>query len=149
MSGERRGNGGRDWGNIDWSNIDFSTFGGRRRGRPPTGLAVIVAVALLVLVLIPFLAGPLVGFLTDLLWFRSVGLESVYLLRYTAAFWAFVLFFLASFAFMAINLYFALRPQMRRLVVEEGRRPRGALALTLRLLPVLLVAVFNTAISVY
>ena len=34
--------------------------------------------------LVPFLVGPRIGFLTDLLWFRSLGLESVYLVRYSA-----------------------------------------------------------------
>ena len=84
---------------------------------------------------------PLISFLTDLLWFRSLGLENVYLLRFTASFWAFVAFLLAFFVFAIPNLYFALRPALPRLVVDvvaAGPR-RSALATTLRLLPLLLV----------
>jgi hypothetical protein len=138
-----RGRGGdgedRDRWEIDWSNIDFSTFGRRRRNQPPGALIVGLTILAVLFVLIPFLVGPLIAFLTDLLWFRSLGLESVYLVRYTAGFWAFVAFFLAFFVFATINLYFALRPRLRRVVVEEGGRPTGALVITLRLLPLLLI----------
>ncbi len=137
----RPGGDGEEQGrwDIDWSNIDFSTFGGRRRSQPPGGLIVALTIIAVLFVVVPFLVGPLIAFLTDLLWFRSLGLESVYLVRYTAGFWAFVVFFIAFFVFSAINLYFALRPRARRAVVEEGGRPAGALAITLRLLPILLV----------
>ncbi len=127
-------------GDIDWSNIDLTAFGRRRRGgQPPSGIVVALTIIAIVAILIPFLVGPLISFLTDLLWFRSLGFESVYLVRYTAGFWAFVAFFLASFLFAAINLYFALRPRVRAAVIEQGRRGPGALALTLRLLPILLI----------
>ena len=138
-----RGDGERDPWQIDWSNIDFSTFGRRRRaGGPPAGLAVLGTVLVLLFIVAPLIFGPLVAFLTDLLWFRSLGFENVYLLRYQAGFWAFVAFFLAFFVFSAINLYFALRPRARRIVVDEESRPAGALALTLRLLPLLLIPSF-------
>ena len=143
----RRGGNGEDRGpeergpfDIDWSNVDLTSFGRRRRsGQPPSGLIVVLTLIAVLALLIPFLVGPLVGFLTDLLWFRSLGLESVYLVRYQAGFWAFLWAFLAFFVFAAVNLYFALRPRLRSAVVEEGRRPGGALALTLRLLPILLI----------
>src|SRR3989304_5886482 len=135
-----RGRGGdgeeRDRWDIDWSNIDFSTFGRRRRGQPPSGLVVGLTVAALVVVPLPFLVGPIVSFLTDLLWFRSLGFESVYLLRYQAGFGAFVAFLLAFLVFSAVNLYFALRPRLRRAVVGGGGRPTGALVLPPRPLPV-------------
>ncbi|MDE3101873.1 MAG: UPF0182 family protein [Chloroflexota bacterium] len=125
---------------IDWSKIDFSTFGRRRHAaQPPSGIVVIFAVLLFLLVLVPLLVGPLVAFFTDLQWFRSLGLESVYLLRYQAGVWAFLGFFLAFYLFGAVNLYFALRPRVRAAVVEQGRRPMGALTLTLKLLPVVAI----------
>ena len=137
----RRGGDGEERGpfDIDWSNVDLTSFGRRRRGNPPSGLIVVLTLVLVAALLIPFLVGPLVGFLTDLLWFRSLGLESVYLVRYQAGFWAFLWALLAFFFFAAINLYFALRPRMRRVVVEQGQRSGGALALTLRLLPLVLI----------
>jgi hypothetical protein len=140
----RRGGDGEERGpfDIDWSNVDLTSFGRRRGGRPPSGLIVILTVVAVVFLLVPFFVGPLIGFLTDLLWFRSLGLESVYLVRYTAGFWAFVWSFLAFFLFAAVNLYFALRPRLRRAVVEAGARPGSALALTLRLLPILLIPSF-------
>ncbi|MBM4433733.1 MAG: UPF0182 family protein [Chloroflexi bacterium] len=139
--GGGRGGDGEERGGfeIDWSNIDFSTFGRRHRSQPPGGLIVVLTVLAVLFVVLPFVVGPLIRFLTDLLWFRSLGLESVYLIRYQAGFWAFVAFFTAFFVFAAINLYFALRPKVRAAVVEGGGRPAGALALTLRLLPVLLI----------
>ncbi|MDE3113037.1 MAG: UPF0182 family protein [Chloroflexota bacterium] len=124
---------------IDWSKIDFSTFGRRRSSQPPSGIVVIFAVLLFLFVLIPLVVGPLIGFFTDLQWFRTLGLESVYLLRYQAGFWAFLGSFLVFYLFGAINLYFALRPRVRAAVVVQGRRPMGALALTLKLLPVVAV----------
>jgi hypothetical protein len=128
----------RPW-DIDWSNIDLTTFGRRRRSQPPNGVILVLTVIAIVAILIPFIVGPLITFLTDLLWFRSLGLESVYLVRYTAGFWAFVVFFLSFFLFAALNLYFALRPRTRQPVVEQRPRPGGALATTLRLLPLLLI----------
>jgi uncharacterized membrane protein (UPF0182 family) len=93
--------------------------------------------------ILPLLFSPLVGFLTDLLWFRSLGLEDVFLRRYTAGFWAFVVFFVAFFLIALPNLYAALRPQVPRLVVDQSApRRAGALALTLRLMPILLVPAF-------
>lgn len=134
----RGGNGEeRDRREIDWSNIDFSTFAGRRG--PPGGLVILAVVVLMLVVLLPFVVGPLLSFLTDLLWFRSLGFESVYLVRYQAGFSAFVVFFLAFFLFAAVNLYFALRPRLRERVVDARGRRGGALALTLRLLPLLLI----------
>src|SRR5919204_124700 len=95
----RGGDGGRDWGSIDWSNIDLSTFGRGAGVRGPSRRAVGLTLVLVLLLLFPLLFSPLVAFLTDLLWFRSLGLEDVYLRRYTAAFWAFVAFFLLFFFF--------------------------------------------------
>ncbi len=137
----RRGGGGeeREPFDIDWSKIDFSTFGGRRRAQPPSGIVVFFAILLLLFVIVPLIVGPLVAFFTDLQWFRSLGLESVYLLRYQAGFWAFLAFFLAFYLFGAVNLYFALRPRVRAAVVQQGRRPTGAFALTLKLLPVVAI----------
>jgi uncharacterized membrane protein (UPF0182 family) len=92
---------------------------------------------------VPIVFSPLVGFLTDLLWFRSLGLEDVFLRRYTAGFWAFIVFLLAFFFLALPNLYFALRPQVTRLIVDtDAPRRAGALALTLRLMPILLVPAF-------
>ncbi|HET8568203.1 MAG TPA: UPF0182 family protein [Candidatus Limnocylindria bacterium] len=136
--------GPRDWGNIDWSNFDLSTLGrGRRRQRPPSGAGVVVAVVVLLLFVLPLLVGPLIAFLTDLLWFRSLGFEDVFLRRYSAAFAAFAVFFLAFFLFAIPNLYLALRPQVPRVVIDaEAPRPASPLATTLRLLPFLLVPSF-------
>ena len=136
------GDGGRDWGSIDWSNIDLSGFGRRRPGGPggTGGRGTLVGILVAALFLLPLVVAPLISFLTDLLWFRSLGLENVYLLRFTASFWAFVAFFLAFFVFAIPNLYFALRPALPRLVVDVSAGPRrSALATTLRLLPLLLV----------
>ncbi len=137
----RRGGNGeeREPFDIDWSKIDFSTFGGRRRSQPPSGIVVFFGVLLLLFVVVPLIVGPLVAFFTDLLWFRSLGLESVYLVRYQAGFWAFIAFFLAFYVFGAVNLYFALRPRVRAAVVVQGKRPTGALTLTLRLLPIVAI----------
>ncbi len=86
--------------------------------------------------------GPFVAFLTDLLWFRSLGLESVYLRRFTAGFYAFAVFGAVFFVIALPNLYFALRPQMPRVVVDAERRRRGALSTTLRLMWLLLIPAF-------
>lgn len=137
------GQGGRDFGSIDWSNIDLSAFGRRRGPRGPVTRGTVVGLLVAAVFLLPLLVSPFVAFLTDLLWFRSLGLESVYLLRFTASFWAFLAFFLAFFAFAVPNLYAALRPAVPRLVVDVAApRPRGAFVLTLRLLPILLVPSF-------
>src|SRR5205814_1499595 len=139
----RGGDGGRDWGNIDWSNIDLSGFGrGGDRITGPSRRFVILAIVIFLILLIPVLIGPLVGFLTDLLWFRSLGLESVYLRRYTAAFYAFAVFGAAFFVLALPNVYFALRPQVPRVVVDAERRRRGALPTTLRLMWLLLIPAF-------
>ena len=92
----RRGDGGPDWGNIDWQNFDIRQLGGRggRIARPPARRSIAVIVVLVLIFLIPIVFSPLVAFLTDLLWFRSLGLEDVYLRRYTAGFWAFIAFLL-------------------------------------------------------
>ena len=127
----RGGNGGRDWGSIDWSNIDLSNFGRGTRVRGPSRRAVALVILLVALLLFPLFISPLVAFVTDLLWFRSLGLEDVYLRRYTAAFWAFAAFFLIFFVLALPNLYFALRPQVPRVVVgkqwrcERCRRQSG------------------------
>ena len=140
----RNGPGRGDWGNIDWSRVDLPGLrraGGPRRPRSPASTAIIIVV--LAIFLLPLLFGPIVGFLTDLLWFRSLGLEAVFLRRYTAGFWAFVVFLLAFFFLALPNLYFALRPQVTRIVVDsDAPRRTGALALTLRLMPFLLVPSF-------
>ncbi len=142
----RRGNGGPEWGNIDWSSFDLGKLGAGRKsargGKPPTKRAVGVTVFFLVLILFPLVFAPLVGFLTDLLWFRSLGLEDVYLRRYTAAFWAFITFFLLFFAIALPNLYFALRPQVPHVVVDAARPRPSALADTLRWMWLLLVPAF-------
>src|SRR5437879_11962193 len=107
----RGGDGGRDWGNIDWSNIDLSGFGrGGDRITGPSRRVIVLAIVIFVLLLIPVLIGPFVSFLTDLLWFRSLGLESVYLRRFTAGFYAFAVF-AAVFFILAIPIaYVAPRP---------------------------------------
>src|SRR5437879_10716667 len=129
----RGGNGGRDWGSIDWSNIDLSNFGRGTRVRGPSRRAVALVILLVAILLFPLFISPLVAFVTDLLWFRSLGLEDVYLRRYTAAFWAFVAFFLIFFVIALPHPYFALRPQVPRVVVDVHRRRRGgARGLTLR-----------------
>jgi uncharacterized membrane protein (UPF0182 family) len=141
---DKRGNGERDWGNIDWSNLDLSSLRTRRGGtpRPPSGRGIAIAIVVLFLLLVPLLLLPLNEFLTDLLWFRSLGLEDVYLRRYTAGFWAFVAFFLIFFALALPNLYLALRPQVPRVVVEAERPRPSPLAQTLRLLWVLTIPAF-------
>jgi uncharacterized membrane protein (UPF0182 family) len=141
----RNGPGRSDWGNIDWSRVDLP--GLRRSGgprRPANRVSTVITIVVLAAFLLPLIFSPLVGFLTDLLWFRSLGLEDVYLRRYTAGFWAFLVFLLAFFFLALPNLYFALRPQVPRLVVESSptRRRAGALATTLRVMPFLLVPAF-------
>src|SRR5256712_9937710 len=133
------GGGGRDWGNIDWSNIDLSGFGRGTRVPGPSRRAVLITAVLVVLILIPLFIGPIVGFLTDLLWFRSLGLEAVYLRRFTAGFYAFAVFAAVFFILAMPNLYFALRPQVPRVVVDAERRRRGALSSTLRYMWLLLI----------
>src|SRR5207247_578866 len=82
--------GGRDWGSIDWSNIDLSGFGsGRNRIPGPSRRFVFFAIIAFLLLLIPVFVGPFIGFLTYLLWFRSLGLASVYLRRFPAVFYVF------------------------------------------------------------
>ncbi|HEV2010443.1 MAG TPA: UPF0182 family protein, partial [Candidatus Limnocylindria bacterium] len=140
----RNGPGRGDWGNIDWSRVDLPGLR-RARGprRPANRLSTVITIVVLVLFLVPLLFAPIVGFLTDLLWFRSLGLEDVFLRRYTAGFWAFVVFLIAFFLIALPNLYFALRPQVPRIVVDtDAPRRTGALALTLRIMPVLLVPAF-------
>jgi len=139
----RGGDGGRDWGSIDWSNIDLSGFGsGRNRISGPSRRFVFIAIIAFFVLLIPVFVGPLISFLTDLLWFRSLGLESVYLRRYTAGFYAFLAFGALFFVIALPNLYFALRPQMPRVVVEAERRRRGAVSTTLRFMWLLLIPAF-------
>src|SRR5438309_340852 len=138
----RGGDGGRDWGNIDWSNIDLSGFGRGTRVPGPSRRAVLITAVLVILILIPLFIGPIVGFLTDLLWFRSLGLEAVYLRRFTASFYAFGIFALVFFVLALPNLYFALRPQVPRVVVDAERRRRGALRTTLRFMWLLLIPAF-------
>jgi uncharacterized membrane protein (UPF0182 family) len=141
---DKRGNGERDWGNIDWSNLDLSSLRTRRggTGRPPSGRGVAIAIVIFFLLLVPLLLLPLNEFLTDLLWFRSLGYEDVYLRRYTAGFWAFVAFFLIFFLVAVPNLYLALRPQVPRVVVDTDRPRPSALAQTLRLLWVIVIPAF-------
>ncbi|MEP6694482.1 MAG: UPF0182 family protein [Chloroflexota bacterium] len=142
---DKRGNGPeRDWGNIDWSNLDLSSLRTRRGNtpRPPSRRAVAITIVVLLLFLVPLLLLPLNEFLTDLLWFRSLGLEDVYLRRYTAGFWAFVAFFLIFFVIAIPNLYLALRPQVPRVVVDAERPRSSALAQTLRLLWVITIPAF-------
>src|SRR3989449_1032072 len=144
----RGGDGGRDWGSIDWSNIDLSGFGrGGNRISGPSRRVIFVSALLFLLLLIPLLMGPFVSFLTDLLWFRSLGLESVYLRRFTAGFYAFAVFGAVFFVIALPNLYFALRPQMPRVVVDAERRRRGALSTTLRLMWLLLIPAFFFALA--
>ncbi|HEY3218758.1 MAG TPA: UPF0182 family protein [Candidatus Limnocylindria bacterium] len=140
----RRGDGGPEWGNIDWSNFDLRQLGGRpgRTARPPGRRSVAITVVLVLVLLLPLIFGPLVGFLTDLFWFRSLGLEDVYLRRYTAGFWAFLAFLGIFFVLALPNLYFALRPQVPRVVVDAQRPRSSALAGTLRLMWLLLVPAF-------
>src|SRR6266576_2279843 len=139
----RGGDGGRDWGSIDWSNIDLSGFGsGRNRISGPSRRFVFLAFLAFLILLIPVFVGPIVGFLTDLLWFRSLGLEAVYLRRFTASFYAFGIFALVFFVLAVPNLYFALRPQMPRVVVDAERRRRGAVSTTLRFMWLLLIPAF-------
>src|SRR2546422_9574429 len=99
----RGGDGGRDWGSIDWSNIALSGFGsGRNRISGPSRRFIFFAIVAFLVLLLPVLVGPFISFLTDLLWFRSLGLESVYLRRFTAGFSPFLLvcagFFVAGVA---------------------------------------------------
>ena len=117
----RNGPGRGDWGNIDWSRVDLPGLR-RARGprRPASRLSTIITVVILALFLVPLLFSPLVSFLTDLLWFRSLGIEDVFLRRYTAGFWAFVAFLLVFFFLALPNLYFALRPQVPRIVVDTA-----------------------------
>src|SRR2546428_1080502 len=139
----RGGDGGRDWGSIDWSNIDLSGFGrGGTRISGPSRRLVFFAILALVLLLIHLLFAPFVPSLTDLLWFRSLGLESVYLRRFTAGFYAFAVFGALFFVLALPNLYFALRPQVPRVVVDAERRRRGALPTTLRFMWLLLIPAF-------
>jgi uncharacterized protein len=141
---DKRGNGERDWGNIDWSNLDLSSLRTRRGNtvRPPSRRGVVITIIVVLLLLVPLLLIPLNEFLTDLLWFRSLGLEDVYLRRYTAGFWAFIAFFLIFFVLAVPNLYLALRPQVPRVVVDTERPRSSALAQTLRLLWVITIPAF-------
>src|SRR6267378_562659 len=139
----RGGDGGRDWGSIDWSNIDLSGFGRSGNRIPgPSRRVIFISVVLFLLLLIPLVVGPFISFLTDLLWFRSLGLESVYLRRFTAGFYAFLVFGAVFFVIALPNLYFALRPQMPRVVVDAERRRRGAVSTTLRFMWLLLIPAF-------
>src|SRR3979411_340448 len=139
----RGGDGGRVWGGIDWSNIDLSGFGrGGDRLTGPSRRFVVLAIVIFLILLIPVLIGPFVGFLTDLLWFRSLGLESVYLRRYTAAFYAFAVFGAVFFVLAVPNVSFAPPRQWPRVLVAAERRRRGALPTTLRFMWLLLIPAF-------
>src|SRR6266850_293514 len=140
----RRGNGGPDWGNIDWANFDLRQLGGRqpRTPRPPGRRGVAVTILIVLVLLVPLIVGPFIGFFTDLLWFRSLGLEDVYLRRYTAGFWAFIAFTLIFFVLAVPNLYLALRPQVPRVVVDVQRPRASAFAGTLRWMWLLLIPAF-------
>ncbi|HYK99068.1 MAG TPA: UPF0182 family protein, partial [Candidatus Acidoferrales bacterium] len=143
----RRGNGGPEWGNIDWSNFDLRQIGGRGGRtpgvpRPPARRTTALAIIVILLLILPIVLSPLVGFLTDLLWFRSNGLEDVYLRRYTAGFYAFLVFMLIFFILAVPNVYLALRPQVPRVVVDAGRGRPSALASTLRWMWLLLIPAF-------
>ena len=140
----RNGPGRGDWGNIDWSRVDLPGLRrGRGPGRPRSRFSTLITIVIVALFLIPLLFTPVVGFLTDLLWFRSLGLEDVFLRRYTAGIWAFVVFLIAFFLIALPNLYFALRPQVPRVVVDtDAPRRTGALRLTLRIMPLLLIPSF-------
>ncbi|HYR94009.1 MAG TPA: UPF0182 family protein, partial [Methylomirabilota bacterium] len=140
----RRGNGGPDWGNIDWANFDLRQLGGRqpRTPRPPGRRGIAVTILIVLVLLIPLIVGPFIGFFTDLLWFRSLGLEDVYLRRYTAGFWAFIAFTLIFFVLAVPNLYLALRPQVPRVVVDVQRPRASAFAGTLRWMWLLLIPAF-------
>src|SRR5436305_14346371 len=138
----RGGDGGRDWGSIDWSNVDLSGLGRGTRVPCASRRAVLIALVLVVLLVIPLFVGPVVGFLTVLLWFRSLGLEDVYLRRYTAGFWAFLAFSGLFFVLAVPNVYFALRPQVPRVVVDVQRARPSALAATLRWMWLLLLPAF-------
>jgi uncharacterized protein len=140
----RNGPGRGDWGNIDWSRVDLPGLR-RTRGprRPANRLSTVITVVIIAVFLVPLVFSPIVSFLTDLLWFRSLGLSDVFLRRYTAGFWAFLMFLIAFFLIAVPNLYFALRPQVPRIVVDtEAPRRTGAFALTLRLMPILLIPSF-------
>jgi uncharacterized membrane protein (UPF0182 family) len=110
--------------------------------RPPSRRGVAITIIVFLLLLVPLLLLPLNEFLTDLLWFRSLGYEDVYLRRYTAGFWAFVVFFLIFFVVAVPNLYLALRPQVPRVVVDAERPRSSALTQTLRLLWVIAIPAF-------
>src|SRR5258707_78953 len=123
------------WSTCACPSLDLWSLRSRRatvRG-PPASRGVVITIVILLLLLVPVLLLPLNEFLTDLLWFRSLGLEDVYLRRYTAGFWAFVAFFLIFFVLAVPNLYLALRPQVPRVVVDVERPRSSALAQTLRL----------------
>ncbi|OLC56822.1 MAG: hypothetical protein AUH85_05015 [Chloroflexi bacterium 13_1_40CM_4_68_4] len=120
-------------GDIDWSRFDWNDLIRlRRRTGGPSRRSVGFFIFVLILFLIPVLVGPLISFWTDVLWFRSIGLDSVFLRRYSAAFIAFVVFFFAFFVFAAINVWIATRPRLTPRIVDVGE-PRPSSALPYRL----------------
>ena len=67
-------------GDIDWSRFDWNDLIRlRRRTGGPSRRSVGFFIFVLILFLIPVVIGPLISFWTDVLWFRSIGLESVFL----------------------------------------------------------------------
>ena len=126
-------------GDIDWSRVDWNDLIRlRRRPGGPSRRTVAFFIVVLLFFLVPILIAPLVSFWTDILWFRSIGLESVFLRRYTAAFIAFVVFFFAFFIFAAINVWIATRPRIAPRIVDIGER-RASAALSYRVSAAILV----------
>ncbi len=120
------------FGDIDWTRFDWNELTRLRRGRGPTRRGMAVFVVLFLVFVLPLLLGPLVRFWTDVLWFRSIGLEAVFLRRYVAAFVAFVVFFFAFFAFAALNVWIASRPRIVPRVVDVSAPQRRPSALPYR-----------------
>lgn len=91
--------------------------------RPPRrfwiGLAFIGAALLIVLV-----TAPVVGFVTEIEWFDSLGLRSVYLTQFWLQFLLFLGSLVVSFVFGAANVWIALRIRAGRALRAMGVRRR-------------------------
>lgn len=94
---------------------DFSGFRpSRRTRRRLTVLAIIVALWLF--------GAPLIGFYTDLLWFRSLGFEAMFRTRIALQAEVFVVALVIAFAVLLVNIELALRTSARALTAIGVRR---------------------------
>jgi uncharacterized membrane protein (UPF0182 family) len=85
-----------------------------------------------VALLIFFLAGPVVGFITEIQWYQALGIQDVYLTRIGIEWWLFIGSLVVSFLLAAANVLIALRlrtgPGLRTIGIRRSYLRSGAAA---------------------